>query len=82
VYYICKKTYIKYCKVAIIREITNLLKELNISNIQNNNKMVCLNIKRKAKYFKDEATTLDLMFRSLSKDNQALFNKYSYIYNF
>ncbi len=44
--------------------------------------MVCLNIKRKAKYFKDEATTLDLMFRSLSKDNQALFNKYSYIYNF
>jgi hypothetical protein len=82
VYYVYKKTYIKYCKVAIVREITNLLEELNISNVQNNNKTVCLNIERKAKYFKDEATTLDLMFRSLSENDQALFNKYSYIYNF
>ncbi len=81
-YYVYKKTYIKYYKVTTIREIINLLKELDISNVQNNNKTVCLNIKRKAKYFKDEATTLDLIFRSLSKDNQALFNKYSYIYNF
>jgi hypothetical protein len=58
------------------------LKELDISNVQNNNKTVRLNIKRKAKYLKDKATTLDLIFRSLSEDDQALFNKYSYIYNF
>jgi hypothetical protein len=82
VYYIYKKTYIKYCKITIVREIINLLKELNISNIQNNNKIVCLNIKRKAKYLKDKATTLDLIFRSLSKDDQALFDNYNYIYNF
>jgi hypothetical protein len=69
VYYVYKKTYIKYYKVATIREIINLLKELNISNIQNNNKIVCLNIERKAKYLKDKATALDLMFRSLSKNN-------------
>ncbi len=50
--------------------------------MQNNNKTVCLNIERKAKYLKDKATALDLMFRSLSKDNQALFNEYSYTYNF
>ncbi len=68
-YYVYKKTYIKYYKVATIREIINLLKELNISNIQNNNKIVCLNIERKAKYLKDKATALDLMFRSLSKNN-------------
>jgi hypothetical protein len=31
--------------------------------------MVCLNIKRKAKYLKNKATTLNLIFRSLSEDN-------------
>ncbi len=67
---------------ATVREIIDLLEELDISNIQNNNKTVCLNIKRKAKYLKDKATALDLMFRSLSEDNQALFNKYSCTYNF
>jgi hypothetical protein len=60
----------------------DLLKELDISNIQNNNKMVRLNIKRKAKYLKNKATALDLMFRSLSKNDQALFDKYSYTYDF
>jgi hypothetical protein len=60
----------------------DLLEELDISNAQNNNKTVCLNIKRKAKYLKDKATALNLMFRSLSEDNQALFDKYSCTYNF
>ncbi len=38
VYYICEKTYIKYCKVATVGEITNSLEELDISDAQNNNK--------------------------------------------
>jgi hypothetical protein len=82
IYYVCEKTYIEYCKVATVGEITDLLEELDISDAQNNNKTIRLNIERKAKYLKDEATALDLMFRSLSEDDQALFDEYSRTYDF
>jgi hypothetical protein len=58
------------------------LRNFDISNVQNNNKTVRLNIERKAKYLKNKATALDLIFRSLSKNDQALFDKYSCTYNF
>jgi nucleoid-associated protein YejK len=39
--------------------------------------MLCLNIDKKAAYLKDEATAIRLMFKTLSINDQALYNKYT-----
>ena len=81
-YYVCEQTYLDYYKVATIRELVDLLEELNISNARDKSSIIRLNIEKKAKYLKDEATALNLMFRLLSEDDQALFDEYNRIYDF
>ena len=45
-----EKTYTKYSKVAIVKELTKGFKELNIANIVLNKEKIRLNINSKAKY--------------------------------
>lgn len=82
VYYVCEQTYVDYCKVATVGELTDSFEELDISDARDKSNTVRLNIEKKAKYLKDEATALDLMFRSLNEDDQALFDEYNRTYDF
>ena len=77
-----EQTYLDYYKVATVRELVDSLEELDISNARDKSNIIRLNIEKKAKYFKDEATALNLMFRLLSEDDQALFDEYNRIYDF
>lgn len=71
----CEQTCVQYCKVATVGDLTDALEELDITDSKES-KTVCLNIEKKAKYRKDEATAIDLVFKSLSDDDQALYDGY------
>ncbi len=78
----CEQTFLDNYKVATVGELADSLEELDISDARGKSNKIRLNIEKKAKYLKDEATALNLMFRLLSKDNQALFDEYNRIYDF
>jgi hypothetical protein len=77
-----EQNYINYYKVATVRELVDSLEELDISNARDKSSIIRLNIEKKAKYLKDKATTLDLMFSLLNEDDQALFDEYNRTYDF
>ena len=78
VFYVCEKPLLEHCKVATVGEITAALEELDITDAAN--ARVRINIEKKAKYLKDEASALDIMFRSLSEDDQSLIDEYETAY--
>ncbi|KAI0991866.1 hypothetical protein K3495_g16321, partial [Podosphaera aphanis] len=45
------------------------------------NDKVVLNIEKRAQYLRDEATAIDLLFRSLTQDDQALYDEYDSAYS-
>lgn len=67
-------------QVATVGDLTDALEELDIPDSKEN-KTVRLNIEKKAKYLKNEATATDFIFKSLSDDDQALYNEYERAYN-
>ena len=64
VYYVVTQTLINACRVVSSPD--------NAENFHD----PILNIDKKEKYLRDEGTAIDLMFRSLSLDDQALYDEY------
>ncbi|KAG9240605.1 hypothetical protein BJ878DRAFT_546079 [Calycina marina] len=80
IFYVCEQILVQYCKVATVGELTDVLEKLDITEVKGS-KRVRINIEKKAKYLKDDATALDLMFKSLSDDDQSLIDEYEHAYN-
>ena len=71
-----EKTLQEHTKVATVEDVANALEEFNITD-SSRIITLCLNINKKAAYLKDEATAIRLMFKALSINDQALYNKYT-----
>lgn len=83
VFYVVGKSMQDHCKVATVGEITNAFEELDITETDKITvTKVRINIDRKAQYLKDEAIALELMFRALSFDDQALIDEYDTAFTF
>lgn len=80
VFYVCERSLIDHCQVASIAELPDAVKELDITD--NKTVKVRINVDKKDKYLEDEATAIDLLFRSLSDDDQALIDEYDTAFQF
>ena len=76
VFYVVEKTLHEHAKVGTVGDLNNTLEELKITN-SSKTTTLCLNINKKVAYLKDKATAIRLIFKALSINNQALYNKYT-----
>jgi exonuclease III len=77
---VCKKSLKEHCQIATAGDLSGAAKELDITD--NKTVKVCINVDKRDKYLEDKATAIDLLFRSLSDDNQALIDKYNTAFHF
>ncbi|KAF7569560.1 UBN2 multi-domain protein [Pyrenophora tritici-repentis] len=75
VFYVCEKNLVQHCQIAIAGELTEAMEELEIAEADKHTK-IRVNIEKRDKYLEDEATAIDLLFRSLTEDDQALIDEY------
>ncbi|KAI1663808.1 Short chain type dehydrogenase [Pyrenophora tritici-repentis] len=80
VFYVCEKSLEKHCQLPTPGDLSDAVKELDITD--NKTIKVCINVDMRNKYLEDEATAIDLLFRSLSDDNQALIDEYDTAFQF
>ena len=81
VFYVCEKTLVQHCQIAQVGKLTEAMEELDITEVDTKTK-IRLNIDKKEKYLEDEATAIDLLFRSLSDEDQALIDEYETAFQF
>ncbi|KAF7567667.1 hypothetical protein PtrM4_142580 [Pyrenophora tritici-repentis] len=80
VFYVCEKSLEKHCQLPTPGDLSDAVKELDITD--NKTIKVCINVDMRNKYLEDEATAIDLLFRSLSDDDQALIDEYDTAFQF
>ncbi|KAI1509883.1 Retrotran-gag-2 domain containing protein [Pyrenophora tritici-repentis] len=68
VFYVCEKSLEKHCQLPTPGDLSTV--------------KVCINVDMRNKYLEDEATAIDLLFRSLSDDDQALIDEYDTAFQF
>ncbi|KAI1690371.1 Retrotran-gag-2 domain containing protein [Pyrenophora tritici-repentis] len=81
VFYVCEKNLVQHCQIAIAGELTEAMEELEIAEADKHTK-IRVNIEKRDKYLEDEATAIDLLFRSLTEDDQALIDEYDTAFQF
>jgi hypothetical protein len=64
---VCEKNLEEHCQIATAGDLSDAVKELDITD--NKTVKVRINVDKRDKYLEDEATAIDLLFRSLSDDN-------------
>jgi hypothetical protein len=64
---VCKKNLEEHCQIATAGDLLDAVKELDITD--NKTVKVCINVDKRDKYLEDEATAINLLFRSFSDDN-------------
>jgi hypothetical protein len=64
---VCKKNLEEHCQIATTRNLLDAVKELDI--IDNKTVKVRINVDKRDKYLEDNATAINLLFRSPSDDN-------------
>ena len=74
VFYVCERSMEEHCQIATVKDLLDAVKELDITD--NKTVKVRINVYKRDKYLEDEATAIDLLFRSLSDDDQALVDEY------
>jgi hypothetical protein len=80
VFYVCEKNLEEHCQIATARDLSDAVKALDITD--NKTVKVRINVNKRDKYLEDEATAIDLLFRSLSDDDQALVDEYDTAFQF
>jgi hypothetical protein len=80
VFYVCEKNLEEHCQIATAGDLSDAVKALDITD--NKTVKVCINVEKRDKYLEDEATAIDLLFRSLSDDDQALVDEYDTAFQF
>ena len=63
----CEKNLEEYCQIATAGDLSDAVKALDITD--NKTVKVHINVDKRDKYLEDEATAINLLFRSLSDDN-------------
>ena len=81
VFYVCEKTLVQHCQIAQVGELTEAMEELNITGNITGIK-IRVNIDKKKKYLEDEATAFDILFKSLSDEDEALIDEYETAFQF
>ncbi|KAI1516726.1 Retrotran-gag-2 domain containing protein [Pyrenophora tritici-repentis] len=81
VFYVCEKNLVQHCQIATASRLTEAMEELEIAETDKHTK-IRVNIEKRDKYLEDEATAIDLLFRSLSEDDQALIDEYDTAFQF
>jgi hypothetical protein len=71
---VCERSLQEHCRIATAEDLSDAVKELDITD--NKTVKVRINVDKRDKYLEDEATAIDLLFRSLSDDDQALVDEY------
>jgi hypothetical protein len=80
VFYVCERSLEEHCRIATAEDLSDAVKELGITD--NKTVKVRINVDKRDKYLEDEATAIDLLFRSLSDDDQALIDEYDTAFQF
>lgn len=81
VFYVCEKSLEKHCQIAQVGELTDAMEELSVGEVDKGVK-IRVNVEKKEKYLEDEATAIDILFRSLSDEDQALIDEYETAFQF
>jgi hypothetical protein len=63
----CEKNLEEHCQIATARDLFDAVKELDITD--NKTVKVRINVDKRDKYLEDEATAINLLFRSFSDDD-------------
>jgi hypothetical protein len=79
VFYVCEKSLAECCRIATANELPDAMREMDITD---KTAKAYINIDKRDKYLEDEATAIDLLFRSLSDDDQALVDEYDTAFQF
>jgi hypothetical protein len=80
VFYVCERSLEEHCRIATAEDLSDAVKGLDITD--NKTVKVRINVDKRDKYLEDEATAIDLLFRSLSDDDQALVDEYDTAFQF
>jgi hypothetical protein len=80
VFYVCEKSLEEHCQIATVGDLSDAAEELDITDRKT--VKVCINVDKRVKYLEDEATAIDIRFRSLSGDDQALIDEYDTAFQF
>jgi hypothetical protein len=64
---VCKKNLEEHCQIATVRDLSDTVKVLDITD--NKTVKVCINVNKRDKYLEDKATAINLLFRSLSDND-------------
>jgi hypothetical protein len=75
VFYVCERDLVQHCQTVTVGGLTEAMEELDITEAGKHTK-IRVNIEKRDKYLEDEATAIDLLFRSLSEEDQALVDEY------
>lgn len=84
VFYVVEQTVSEACRIASVDSLTKGVKKLDLKKDQNSSTSITeglLNLEKKEKYLRDEATAIDYLFRSLSLDDQALYDEHDTAYD-
>ena len=75
VFYVCEKGVVEHCQITTPGGLVESFEELEVSSAERPTE-VHLNIDKRNKYLEDEATAIELLFRPLSDEDQALIDEY------
>ena len=73
VFYVCERSMAEHCQIATTGDLSDTDKKTT---------EVRINVETRDKYLEDEATAIDLLFRSLSGYDQALVDEYDTAFQF
>jgi hypothetical protein len=80
VFYVCERSLEEHCRIATVEDLSDAVKELDITD--NKTVKARINVDKRDKYLEDEATAIDLLFRALSDNDQALVDEYGTAFQF
>ncbi|KHJ32862.1 hypothetical protein EV44_g4333 [Erysiphe necator] len=84
VFYVVEQTVSEACQIASVDSLTKGVEKLDLKQEQNSSTSRTeglVNLEKKEKYLRDEATAIDFLFKSLSLDDQALNDEYDTAYD-
>ncbi|KHJ35699.1 hypothetical protein EV44_g4165 [Erysiphe necator] len=84
VFYVVEQTVSEAYRIASVDSLTKGVENLDLKQEQNsstNRTEGLVNLEKKEKYLRDEATAIDYLFKSLSLDDQALYDEHDTAYD-
>ncbi|KHJ32231.1 hypothetical protein EV44_g3101 [Erysiphe necator] len=84
VFYVVEQTVSEACRIASVDSLTKGVENLDLKQEQNSSTSRTegiMNLEKREKYLRDEATAIDYLFKSLSLDDQALYDEHDTAYD-